>query len=301
MSEFWLAPDQYSADLDLAADALGTQLYRGTLGLMLGAGTSKGLGLPNWWELVQLCRKEVGLPYETIHAETSNEDLRGMVDEIEGKVGEPTKYREVVRRSLYEGAKGEEHFLSQRLLIVLGAMMMKAQRGSIAQVITLNFDDILERYLRLHGFRNQTVVTLPCLLHSADVTIYHPHGFLPVDPAQDEGGRLIFSQYSYDQLLAPEVDPWRYLTKSLLLSRVVLFVGISRNDPELGPLLVGVKRELASAGNTRPIGFWLLRAGDDDKTKQWLLDRNVSPLVLPSYEEYPRFLLKVCQCAASHL
>ena len=211
--------------------------------------------------------------------------------------GEEAKYREVVRRNLYKGAKGEEEFLLQPLLVVLGAMMMKARRGSIGQVITLNFDDVMERYLGLHGFGNQTVVNLPCLLHAADVTIYHPHGFLPLDAEHAGRGRLIFSQYSYDQLLAPEIDPWRHLTKSLMLSKVMLFVGISRDDPELGSLLVSVKQEL---GGTRPNGFWLLGPDDDAKTGRWLLERNVVPLVFSDYNDYPKFLLKVCQRAASY-
>ena len=83
MSDFWLPLDQYSDDLDLAANALGGQLYQGTLALMLGAGASKGMGLPNWWQLVRLCREEIGLSYDTIGRGTSNEELRELVGEVE--------------------------------------------------------------------------------------------------------------------------------------------------------------------------------------------------------------------------
>ena len=284
----------------MAASQIGVQLEQGSLTMLLGAGVSKGMGLPLWWELVKYCCDHLGLDSSNIDSTTSNEELRLKMDSVEKKAGKRNAYHDLVREKLYASAKDDGYLLDQKLLIVLGAMMMNSRRGSVKEILTFNFDDVLERYLSLHGFVHQITTSLPCLQRDVDVTIHHPHGFLASSAKfkASDSDFLVFSQYSYDtrQAGGPNQDDlWKNLTRDLLLRKTGLFVGLSRHDPEWGSLLVQVKN---LTNQSRITGFWLLGPSDDTSSESYLRDRNVVPIRLKSYEDYVPFLLSVCQSAA---
>jgi hypothetical protein len=288
-------PDHLLSDNKVyAARQLANYLKEGTLVLVTGAGASRGVGLPLWWQLVSRCLAEVGDSRSTAVTEaTSNKELRRLMEGIESGV-DFARYREIVRRSLYHDVQYSDSIIQQRLLISFGALLMGSRRGKIRTVINFNFDDVLEWYLQVHGFETQTISKVPSLTKEVDVVVYHPHGFLPYRlPETLASDFLIFSEYSYDERLGEEKNPWIRLTKEALLGKVGLFVGLSGEDPIFGPLLVDVKGQI---GSQRPTGFWLLGPGEINVAE--FERRNVIPLQFESYEKIPGFLLKVCQYAA---
>ncbi len=274
---------------------LARYLSEGSLVLLVGAGISKGVGLPVWWELVRRCLRLAGCTSDArkIRKSTSNERLRVMVDNVERSMGEFRKYRDAVKRSLYAEVDFSREMLSERLLISLGALLMGSRRGRIQMVINFNFDDVLEWYLRLHGLRVQVVSRIPTLLRDADVIVYHPHGFLPKMSEKDASDFLILGQYSYDKKLGATRDLWMEFTKQVLRERVGLFVGLSGKDPTVGPMLADIKE---SVGTSRPTGFWLF--GPDEVEVANFEQRNIVPIKFPQFEQIPDFLLRICQLAA---
>jgi len=294
-------PDLCRKDPDLAIPFLAHHLRQGTLGLALGAGASKYLKLPNWPELVNECSAAAGL-LPDMAADTPANLLCARMELVEkhfsgGKIGkgEAAGYREAVRSALYKGVTFDK-VLHSDLLIAVGALMMGSRRGSIREVINFNFDDVLEWYLYLHGYDCDIVKDLPSLHTDADVTIYHPHGFLPFHhdwfAASDF---LIFSQFSYDDKMGNIKDPWTELTRVFLKSKIVLFVGLSGADPTFNAVFVDVQRAL---GASRRTGLWLFGPDADKENLDRLQTRNLVPLEFDGFQKWPVFLLKICQAAA---
>lgn len=279
------------------APAVAGYLKEGALVLLLGAGVSRAVGLPLFWELVQRILKDAGHPWDDVGSNSDADQLRLRLDRVEQEVG-GVDFLVLVERCLYDGiAEYTSNFLKRDLLIALGSLVIGARRGSIRTVLTFNYDDVLEWYLRLHGLRVKSASALPALLADRnDVTVYHPHGFLPRYPSSGQRSNFcILSQFSFDERMGKAVqDLWTDHLKNTLRSKVGLFVGLSGEDPIFGPLLASVKAELSPQ---RPTGFWLLTEADP-KGDDYFLDRNVIPVRLPNHDSYPEFLLGVCQVAA---
>jgi hypothetical protein len=294
-------PDLCRKDPDLAVPFLAYHLRAGTLGLAIGAGASKYLKLPIWFELVNECSKDAGLKAD-LSSDTHNDDICARMELIEkhfggGKCGkgESETYREAVRQALYKGVKFEA-ILHSDLLIAIGALLMGSKRGSVQEVLNFNFDDVLEWYLYLHGYELNIVKELPALRTGADVTIYHPHGFLPFHRDWFSSSEfLVFSQFSYDEKMGDIKEPWTELTKVFLKSKVVIFIGLSGDDQTFGPIFTDVYYAL---GTSRRTGLWLFGPDADGEKLDRLQDRNIVPLEFNDFEKWPGFLLRICQAAA---
>jgi hypothetical protein len=280
---------------DDACTYLAEQLRRGSVALFLGAGVSKPLGLPNWKDLVTKCLVKAGITPEPDMFQDA-QAMRIAMDRVES--GRPFhEYAELVRSALYDGVTLADNLIAQRLLIALGALTMSSRRGSIRTVITLNFDDVLERYWYIHGYSWQVISALPALLLETDVTVYHPNGFLPSTDEWESSNFVVFSESSFDQRLSLYKTEWRVLVTDVLMSRVGLFIGLSGDDPIIGPTLHDVKVKIAG---TRPTGFWM-RGPSPEKGDDYFLTRNVVPLNFDSFDKYPPFLFKICQAAAARM
>ncbi len=295
MNDQWIQLSAYQIQPDIAKGHLGVCLYEGALTLVLGSGVSSGMGFPCWPELVKRCAEEAKIPNVVIDAKTPNTELLKLMDRVERGMSWES-YQKVVMGSLYRDARDERSLITQPLLSVLGAMTMKSKRGCVREVLTFNFDDLLERYIRIHGFAGEIICRLPCLRRDVDLTVYHPHGFVPSPGSRFEGSDfLIFSKYSFDERLGEQLDPWTELSRDLLLRKVALFIGLSAEGPNLGPLLINVAKRLREP---RPTGIWLVGPDDAPDTEEQLIKWNVAPIRLRDHNDYPWFLLGICQAAA---
>lgn len=296
----FIDPSAARKNPELAVDFLAHHLREGSLALALGAGASRHLKLPRWFELVNACSKEAGMK-ATFGKDTSTDELCDRMEKIECKYsggkadkGHSIKYRKLVTRALYKGVN-YGNILHGELLMAVGSLLMGARRGSVTEVINFNFDDVLEWYLYLHGYDVNVISTLPSLRTGANVTIFHPHGFLPHHNEFTGSNFLIFSRRSYDKKMGDSVEPWTDLTKSILKSKVVLFVGLSGSDQTFGPIFDNVHTTL---GKTRQTGVWLFTKKDKADKLDQLEGRNFIVLEFEKHEDWPSFLLRVCQAAA---
>jgi hypothetical protein len=285
-------------DPEQALGPLADYLRDGSLALVLGTGVSMPLGLPRWWELVAKC-VQANSSAHTVTVSTPVSQLSTIMEEVEAQYPPDGKeFRELVRKCLYDGVNYSLSSIQQPLLIALGALLMGSKRGSVSTVLTLNFDDVLEWYLSVHGFTVQIITKLPQLKKDADVTVYHLHGFLPLELHKHSARMsdfLILSEFSFDQRMGDRLNLYTQVFRDLLLSKLVLFVGLSGDDPTVKKLLVDEKSRIE---NSRYTGVWFFRRKLADSEIEAWNRRNILPLCFDDANEIPPFILKICELAA---
>lgn len=293
-----LPADAFKDSMTQCISAAATELRLGTLSIALGAGVSRGMGLPTWLELVNECCGATGHPLIPLGDSRNNRALLSAMTHVEKKSSDTRAFREMIRNALYKNSRSDRALIGHVLLSAIGTLTMRSRRGFVSEVVTLNFDDLLEKYLWLHGFQVQSIHNLPQLRLHADLTVYHIHGFLPSDSKFGrDSDNLVFSGWSFDQFVGKEKEPFKELLRDILCRKVMLFVGMSPDQPSLKTVVAGLFDQL-SKEQGRIVGFWLLGPDDDPEWDLELVASNIVPVRLQSYEEYPDFLLRVCQAAA---
>lgn len=290
------------AEIKRAQHQLSAHLRRGELALLLGSGVSAGLRLPTFDALV--CKCEGALDIQPTQSDSFKrmDEVRRVFDLKAASGASPMTFAEFIRSHLYPTAmhrKGQypRGLLRKQMLIALGAIVMSSVRGSVADVLTLNFDDVLDWYLRLHGFRTQIITDVPTWARGdVDVRIHHIHGFLPLTGEWAPSDWLLLT---YDELIerltSDNGDPWPTLIGSLVQSKVILAVGTSMNDIDVDVVLRRAQR-LSADGVTR--GYVLGREMDDGSVAK-CRRFGLTPVSFPSYADIPAFILRVCQGAAA--
>jgi hypothetical protein len=277
---------------------LSSHLLTGTITLFIGAGTSIGLGLPNWEEYVQRLRNKVGL--DPIIDHINSNDLQLAANEVMKKCNSKNDYLQLLKLCLYDGINLSTEILKNDLYIALGGLLVSSKRGNIKRIVTLNFDSMLEWFFSLYGFVVRVIYSLPELEGSEDIRIYHPHGFLPHPSLKlTDSDFAIFDLNSVNERLGKIGDPWHEMTRYLLRSSICLFVGLSEKtffDTSLASLLVNCGKDNMEK---RVTGIWLLK-GDTISTsrRSEFLDNNVIPIVFKTEKEIADFLLGICHLSA---
>lgn len=289
------AQTREKAEKSDAQNELAGHLRRGELVLLLGAGVSKPLGLPNWSELVERCESRAGI------SANSKSSLDERIELVKLKFS--GDYCALVREALYDPnwiSKDTypDDLLTTRMLIALGALVMSSVRGSVADVLTLNFDDVLDWYLHLHGFRTQIIEKLPATFRGdVDVRIHHMHGFLPLMPRYQRSDWLVFSREDVvDRLSQDSYAPWPTVISSQFQTKLVLAVGTSMTDIDVDVVLRRAQN-VSSKGDRRG---YVLNCEMDEGAISKCVKYGLVPLNFTSFEDIPEFLLKVCQRAADH-
>lgn len=220
-------------------EALRRAYRDGRLTLLLGAGVSKGCGLPVWRELTsRLLRRALRGLYEAVGPQEAplherdieaalNDRVRPMVARyVKAKLGEG--YLEAVRQALYAG--------KERVSPTMKAILAMER---LCAILSLNFDDLLERSARASGLedRFRPVFEPPLDLSQGPIPVYHTHGFLPLHPGERGSSRIVFSEEDYHGVIH-EARPWSDLVTLDLFARTTcLMVGTSGEDPNLRRLL----------------------------------------------------------------
>jgi hypothetical protein len=292
-----LTADDYN-DRRRLADHLGAQMIRGRLALLLGAGVSIPFGLPSWSELLVRLYATVGaLP-------PKNRDVKRQADHFRRKFCDNDEQRlaEAVRSVLYKGAKTSANKLRRNATIsALGALVMASKRGSVSNVITFNYDDLLEQYLGFFGFVATSVYDEIHWAADADVVIYHPHGFLPAETRATASKDIVLGQRSYTRLAAQERNFWRQELLTVLRTHICLFVGLSGLDEHLELLLEQARSAHAILRETPTQPYWgvsFALDSDEISPDEWE-ERGIWCHRVTSYEkDLPTLIFEVCQAAA---
>jgi hypothetical protein len=283
---------------DAAAKYLGDHLFRGSLALVLGAGVSKPLGLPSWAELLKTCFAYIKVsPYKGNDLELAATRLNEVCE------SKGMDVKDVLRACLYP-TKGISPpvLMTSKRMGALGAMLMGSRRGTVSDVLTFNFDSALEEYLYLHGHVVNVVTALPALTGSEDVTIYHPHGYLPSQTGPGTATEeIVFTKESVLKRVGDTQNAWWGVLRELVRSKILVLLGISEDTAignALGPILA---HEAPHICVDRPSAFWLAanKARPDFRTV--LHEANVVSVAVGSHDRIDEFLLAICREAAGRM
>jgi hypothetical protein len=296
MTDTWRSFDAYIGDHNAAAMDLGAALVRGEMAIFLGAGVSVDSNLPKWNELVRRCCLQCNIDCTDITPDTDSETLRFRMDAVEEKMKVTGGYLKGVHDALYDAyIKTKTTYQPTRLLQALGALMMGSRRGCARDILTLNYDDVLEHYLTYHGYIADVITEPQRLRRNLDVSVYHPNGFLPMYKENKWTSKIVFSQESFGLALG-DGNPWKRQIQQLLETRIVLAVGMSFRDPVITSLAANVKA-IAEA-SARPTAFWLTTDSANPDELRSMKKHQIVALCCKDYKDYPDFLLSICQSAA---
>jgi len=282
----------------IALDTLAELLYFDCLSLFLGAGISQSAGYPGWVDLVQSCLTEKGISFN-VDSTSSTADILRAMELVKGKCADDKEYRQIVKHYLQKAFVLNYSHAQNMLLIAVGSLAMGSRRGSVSDIITFNFDDLLEWYFDLHCIKTQVISSVPYLNVTSDVTIYHPHGFLPKSTKYTDSSQLIFDALEYDLTIGDESNPWNKVCKNILSNKVGLMVGISGKDPLINNLVATTNKYLHTHKKDRPVTFLLNRKSSFDLTEKECFRRGIVPILFNTYDEIWEFLLSICQRAAA--
>jgi hypothetical protein len=292
-------PTEYYEDPGNAATYLAEHLTLGTLALIIGAGATMPLGLPRWEDLIDICLHNEGLDPRR------SDDLELEASRLANHCTKKTKrdIRDVVEAGLYaHGRLSLTQLTTSSRLGAFGALLMGSRRGSVQTVITFNYDSVLEEYLALHGYTARIVTTLPCLHGAEDVTIFHPHGYLPAHPELGHrSSKLTLTKESFNELLGDPASPWVHFIRHVVRTKVLLVVGLSPASlagGALGPILQHEAKKSAAIG---PIAIALYGPGMDNNYSDVLRNQKVAAVSLPSFDDIDTLMLSVCQAASKRI
>ncbi len=285
-----LQPEYFSRPQNLKT-WLARALNQGKLRLVLGAGVSQEIGLPSWSDLVarleRHCQKTFAGNDDT---EKSEAILRN------GFYRDRIKFAEAVRKCLYEGYDSTLAGLStRRLMIALSALAIPGRRGSVREIVTFNFDDLLEEYLGYLGFHVQSTALLPRWSGLHDIEILHVHGVLFSNPQKPIDRGVVFTESDFDEIVGDARNLWHKKVIDILQSNFCIFIGLSGDDPNLRNILVKTKKEHVSSEESL---FWGIRFSSDenDRRKGTFEDNGIFQVTVP-HAEIPDWLFDVIQAA----
>lgn len=284
-------PDLWREE-DWVKNFLAEQLTRRRLSLVIGAGVSVGLGLPTWTALVDhLFEKAKLSPVHGQSIEVAAEDVL-----TRGFANDRIKFAEAIREAMYARVNANPKLVeTSELMSALGALVMSSARGSVSNVVTFNFDTLLEEHLESRGYVVRSVDALPAWADGGDVTVLHPHGALPRDLSVPVRRGVVFTQHDFAAIIGQEQDLWRQRVSDILRSSTCLFLGLSGSDMNL----VSMIQSAAPGHCSRPDAFWGVRFGGPNDTMGAVWEkRGVLNVTLPAHEALAGWLMDVCRRAA---
>ncbi len=198
------------------------------LTLFLGAGVSIESGIPAWEDFIKklsakifrscgVCWCNIGNFLSHIRA------LKLLLGE-----GEHESFNSIFQKTLYESLREKN--------LTLDAVSALILRKGIKNIITYNFDDLLESKLRSLGNKNIQSITsdFPKKLKK-EINIFHVHGF--VGQKDEFKGNIIFSEEEYNKLFSDSTHWGNVVQLKFLKSGACLFIGCSFEDPNIKRLL----------------------------------------------------------------
>ncbi len=285
----------YAVDPFLAVERIGALLGDGVLTLFMGAGVSSGFGLPEWRTLIaRVLSRDTDKDFLDSLPSRTPAELIKLIDAIDDG---SQKYVTKIHEALYRDAAPSllNQLRQSPLLLSVAALVTGAHRGRIDSVVTYNYDDLLEQYLRMLGLAVCPRVKSTDLSKRADVEINYVHGRLPQnwDPSAPLPS-IVLSNRSYRERRAGIDEGWSAAVQNALCSKIGLFLALSGDDDAILDLL----ERLKSGVRHDPYnGYWLLTADAFERNKKAILDVGMCPISIGK-EDVPRFIFSVCEAAA---
>lgn len=236
-------------------------LTTSTLGIVLGAGASKDIGLPNWKELVKRIAqcdeiKELNVNIDNEGDPISNAQLlfQAYKSYMISKSGEEDKaynrvdmkirarWQRIVHMALYTDVEADvnkivpkDHYLWSLIKMIKKTPM----------TINYNFDDTIQRMLSatrtgeevLDSRGYTTLWSSNVYMYPKNSVVYHPNGFLPYRISEHPSERLVFLEDSFADQLIDSIHGHYNVLADYFTRNTCLLVGLSLSDPTLKHIL----------------------------------------------------------------
>jgi len=250
--------DELFRKYPVAISHIHQQFKNKRFGLVLGAGVSKGLGFPDWKELIeriaespevqgmQLFNNPSG---RTVTSQMlfqlfkekylSSEEGRQSFDKY-GDLELRKKWKLLVHDVLYKGvAQSTDEWLSSCSYL---ENLVSVINTSDTMTVTYNFDDTIEKLLhkkyRKSGSRGFTVVwDSNVQMEKRDNIVYHPNGYLPRKMSDFASTQLVFLEDTFEDQLVDSFNGHYNALNNHYSSKTCLFIGISLEDRTLKHML----------------------------------------------------------------
>jgi hypothetical protein len=223
--------------IDKAKDAYNNMRYT----FFLGAGLSMDAQLPSWSALLEsLLKSENRKPFEYINNANSESisSAMGYSSIVTGRYAldgylrdsqkdEDENYQdfiERIRKVLYK----KKNYKSALITSVAKAV----KRKKPAQIITYNYDDLLDELLNKKDFYSVSDNIIP---RTKDVPIYHVHGMISRDNTRPSNS--VLSEKDYHHLYSNPHNWANVVQLNALYTSVCFFIGFSMTDPNQRRLL----------------------------------------------------------------
>jgi hypothetical protein len=139
------------------------------------------------------------------------------------------------------------------------------------------------------------------LASSADVIVYHPHGFLPELARPDHfKAKIVFTRRDYEREIDQEL--WQETILRLFSTHLILFIGQSGADSRISSIVAkaATQNPYAAKFGFPYYGVRLCSAGDALKSS-WETRGIYCKEVADLKSDIPGFLFELCQLAAKTL
>ncbi len=298
--------------------------------LFLGAGVSMDAKLPGWNKLLEsLLVQEGGMPFKYINeantaaisnsladssivmgryiiqsfreaikgrkSELANDDfmMQKLLDEETEKM-----VKDRVRKALY--SEIDTHTRSK----LVKAIASVARKNNVENIITYNFDDLIEYELRGQK-KFQSIYDETIERTSGMKPIYHVHGYLPRDA--EKSGLPVLSETEYHRLYS-HMHHWANVVQlNALYTTTCFFIGFSMTDPNQRRLLdLARNRKLDSPDASKAPHFVFLQrkrlkgeaveAVNDEHCKEienMMFELGLNVIWFNDFKELPKCLLEV--------
>jgi hypothetical protein len=286
----------FKNDLPSCVSLLSPYLNQGALSLMLGAGASSGFGLPSWYNLVKSCSEEVN-PSFSFPSKCTNEELKSIMEDVKRK--NSSTYIELIGRKLYDGVNFDFKLASKDLLIAITSLIIGRSRGHVRNVLSYNFDDILEWYLKFNGLKFKVTTFEQLLFSNQDIEVLHLHGYIPHDEKFGfPSNEVVFSKKEFEDRKVGD-SYWKDLMYDFFRRNMFLAVGLSPGSllddicPYLRYLNKWYKKENLNRGH--PYGVAFLTPGkESDDSLELLIEDGIIPCII-EIPNIPDAIFKIAQ------
>lgn len=251
--------------------------------LFLGAGVSMPLEMPGWNKLLQgLLKQDNGKPFEYIN-DANIEAIQESISESAIVAGHYIidGFRNAVRKELSQGGhrnadnkKDEKrnqdieedvkeeirkrmrdtlYKKSKKTSDLIKAIARLAKTDHVKQVITYNYDDILNQELKDHFY----TISQNDYCGQTKKPIYHVHGLIPEEGRNS--GLPVLSETEYHKLYS-NMHHWANVVQlNVLYSTVCLFIDFSMTDPNQRRLLDLAKSQKIKEEDPKPKHYVFLK------------------------------------------
>ena len=282
----------WQEEQNIALKKANNLFHSGNNTLFLGAGVSSSAGLPSWNKLLQsMIEQSSQCADSEVYSENLNKDSDNS-SIIKGRYikmlynNDNNNFVTSIKNALNVSTNSS-------LLIRNIGNVIKTKR--INQIITYNYDDLIENELDLSGI-NFTSISKSERLVGNLLPIYHVHGYIPIirKDSKFNPNDVRLSEDSYHEIYKDSYHWSNVIQLYALNNSTCFFIGLSMKDPNLRRLLdISTKR-----GDESIYHFAFLKRDEFTQhklTENIFREMEVQIIWYEKYDELPDLINKISQ------